>query len=117
MPKGNFLAPEWRTQPYRNVLLHYDIDPKDLSFSELGALHYNELQFVAVLYRDDGGVVNSFSRTVPISVDDDGFARLLSAPVALDQAIAIPVSGNFYLRTAIQEFSTHHIGALDVPTE
>ena len=117
LPRGNYLAPGWRDQPYRDVQLHFSIDPKDFRFTENGGLHRDALELVAVLYRDDGAVVNTFSRKFSINVDGDGYNRILSAPLALDQNIAIPVEGNYYLRTAVHEIPTDRIGAIEIPTE
>jgi VWFA-related protein len=117
LPRGNYLAPGWRDQPYRDVQLHFSIDPKDFRFTDNGGLHRDALELVAVLYRDDGAVVNTFSRKFSINVDGDGYNRILSAPLALDQNIAIPVEGNYYLRTAVHEIPTDRIGAIEIPTE
>jgi VWFA-related protein len=117
LPRGNFLAPGWRDQPYRDVQLHFSIDPKDFRFTDNGGLHRDALELVAVLYRDDGVVVNTFSRKFSINVDGDGYNRILSAPLALDQNIAIPVEGNYILRTAVHEIPTDRIGAIEIPTE
>jgi hypothetical protein len=117
LPRGNYLAPGWRDQPYRDVQLHFSIDPKDFRFTDNGGLHRDALELVAVLYRDDGAVVNTFSRKFSINVDGDGYNRILSAPLALDQNIAIPVEGNYYLRTAVHEIPTGRIGAIEIPTE
>ena len=120
LPHGNFLAAAWRGQPYRNVLLHYSINPEDLRFSTSGGVHHDALEFVAVLYRDDGVVVNSFTHTVPIFGDAGWYSRILSAPLALDLTIAVPIESNYahyYLRTAVHEIPTDRIGAIEIPTE
>jgi VWFA-related protein len=117
LPRGNFLAAEWRAQPYRTVLLHYSINPEDLRFTVADGLSHDALEFVAVLYRDDGVVVNSFTHTVPISGDFDWYSRIMSAPLAFDRNIAIPVGGNYILRAAVHEVPTDRIGAIEIPTE
>jgi hypothetical protein len=120
LPKGSFLAPAWRDQPYRNVLLHYSITPEDLHFTSSGSVHQDALEFVAVVYRDDGVVVNSFSGKTPISVDDQGYRRIMSAPLTLDRAIAVPLESNsahYVLRVAVHEIPTDRIGAIEIPAE
>lgn len=117
LPRGNYLAAEWRAQSYRNVLLHYSINPEDLRFTASNGTHRDALQFVAVLYRDDGVVVNSFTHTVPLSGDFAWYSTMMSAPLALDLSIAIPLEGNFILRTAVHEVPTDHIGAIEIPVE
>jgi VWFA-related protein len=117
LPRGNFLAAQWRAQPYRNVLLHYSINPEDLRFTASNGTHRDALEFVAVLYRDDGAVVNSFTHTVPISGDFAWYSTMMSAPLALNLTIAIPVEGNFILRTAVHEVPTDRMGVIEIPTE
>ncbi|MGA1981355.1 MAG: VWA domain-containing protein [Acidobacteriaceae bacterium] len=120
LPKGNFLAPAWRDQPYRNLLLHFSIDPADLRFTVSAGVHHDVLEFVAVLYRDDGAVVNSFSGKATLTVDDQGYARIMSAPLTFDHAIASPIESNlahYYLRTAVHEVPTARVGAIEIPVE
>jgi hypothetical protein len=124
LPKGNFLGAEWRDKPYRNVELHYTLDPHQLQFSENGDLHHDALEIVAIVYRDDGAVVNSFVRKPSITLDDDQFTRMMAAPLELSQSIAIPLestdAGNFahyILRTSIHEVPTRRVGTIEVPAE
>jgi len=120
LPKGNFLVAPWRDQPYSNVQIHYSINPDDLQFDDVAGRHHDTLAFDAVLFRDDGVVVNSFSGKVPITVDDQGYSRIMSAPLALDRTIAIPLESNYahyILRTAVHEISTDRIGAIEIPAE
>ena len=121
--KGNFLTGPFSTAPYRNYKVHYWIDPKSLKFSRLANGAYrDDLQFAAILYRDDGFVANSSSVTTHIQVSADGLEDILSSGVTFDQTIALPVVGNplpenFFLRTGIDEVSTGRVGALELPTE
>jgi hypothetical protein len=70
-----------------------------------------------VLYRDDGVQANSISFTAHLAIDAQTYARIESAPIAYDQTIAIPASGNFFLRAGVDELSSGHIGAVELPTE
>jgi hypothetical protein len=55
--------------PYRNVQLHYSINPHDLKFTRtVNDSYRDDLQFVAVVYRDDGLLANSASITAHIQV-------------------------------------------------
>jgi hypothetical protein len=113
LPKGIFLASDFRDKPYRNVTLHYSINPSDLHFTQTGDLHRDALEVIAVLYRDDGSVINTFTRKLPVTAN----SASLATPVEFTQPIAIPVDGNFYLRTAVHETATDRIGAIEIPTE
>jgi hypothetical protein len=124
LPKGNFLGAEWRDKPYRNVQLHFTIDPHELQFSENGDLHHDALEIVAIVYRDDGAVVNSFVRKPSIVLDDNQYARMMAMPLELTQNIAIPLEStdasnfaHYILRTSVHEVPTDRIGSIEVPDE
>jgi len=118
LPKDNFLADKFRNAPYRNYKIHYWIDPQSLKFQRiaLGSFRTN-LQFVAVVYQDDGFAANSISASAHIELSAADFESTLASGVTFDQTIAIPADGNFFLRTAVQEASTNRVGALEISTE
>jgi VWFA-related protein len=118
LPKDNFLAGPFRDAPYRNFRVHYWIDARNLKFSRTASGSFrDDLQFAAILYRDDGLVANTVSITTHIQAPADRLEDILTSGVTFDQTIAIPVSGNFFLRTGVQEVSTDRIGIVEVPTE
>jgi hypothetical protein len=123
LPGQNFITPPFRQDAYRNVHIHYRIDPHSLTLAQdsPGAYH-DRLQFVAVVYRDDGTPANSIASTEQVQISGDGSEGQLTSAVTFDQTIAIPVAGNplpgsFFLRVGVQEIATGHIGAVEVPTE
>jgi len=121
--KDNFLADSFRDAPYRNYKVHYWIDPKNLKFSHTANSSYrDDLQFVAIVYRDDGLVANSASITAHIQVSADELDDIHTSGVTFDQTIAIPITDNrlpdsFFLRVGVSESSTGHIGVLELPTD
>jgi hypothetical protein len=123
LPKGNFLTEPFRSIPYRNYRIHYWVDPKALTFSRTADGGYrDELQVVAMVYRDDGLVANSLATTVPIQVSADDLESEQVYGLTLDQTIAVPVTGNplpgnFFLRVGVRETPTGHVGAIEVPAE
>jgi hypothetical protein len=123
LPKGNFLTEPFRSIPYRNYRIHYWVDPKALTFSRTADGGYrDELQVVAMVYRDDGLVANSLATTVPIQVSADDLESEQVYGLTLDQTIAVPVTGNplpgnFFLRVGVSETPTGHVGAIEVPAE
>jgi VWFA-related protein len=121
--KDNFLVDAFRDVSYRNYKVHYWIDPTKLRFSRTANGSYrDDLQFVAIVYRDDGLVANSVSVTAHIQVPANDLKTILATGVTFDQTFAIPIadkllSQNYFLRVAVNETSTGHIGALEVPTD
>ena len=117
LPNNIYLTTPFQSTPYRSVRLHYRIDSDDIHFTQIPTGFAEDLQFVAVLYRDDGIQANSITFTTHLQIDAANHARIQTAPIAYDQEIAIPTKGVFFLRAAVQEISTGHIGALEIPTE
>jgi hypothetical protein len=126
--KGNFVATAFSNLPYRNYRVHFWIDPKDLKLSRLANGSYrDDLRFIAIVYSDDGSVANSVSTTAHIQVSADNLQSILTDGVTFDENISVPtrreapavdvLAPNFFLRVAVNENSTGHLGALEVPVE
>ena len=118
---GNLLTERFRQDSAHSVRLHYRIDPRSLNFSrDPSGAYRDDLEFVAVVYRDDGTPANSIASTEQVKVSGDEGA--LAPGITFDQTIALPVSGNpvpgnFVLRVAVDEHSSGRIGAIEIPTE
>ncbi|MGD0888706.1 MAG: VWA domain-containing protein [Acidobacteriaceae bacterium] len=121
--KDNFITAPFHDAPYRNYKVHYWIDPRGLKFSRTANGSYrDDLQFVAIVYFNDGLVANSASITAHIQVPADNLDDTLNSGVNFDQTIAIPITDNrlpdsFFLRVGVSETSTGHIGVLELPTD
>lgn len=121
--RDNFLATPFTDVPCRNYRVHFWIDPRDLQFARpAGGPYRDDLRFIAIVYADDGTIANSVSTTAHILFPADHLPGILTEGVTFDQNIAIPVrkdanAPNFFLRVAVTENSTGHIGALEIPVE
>jgi hypothetical protein len=118
VPKNNFLEPKWLHAQFRNYVVHYSVDTKDLAFTSpsLGLYHTN-VEFVAVVYDDFGEQVNSMVTTVPLDLGPDEYVRAMRGGIGLDQTIAVPTHGNYFLRLGLHDLTSGHIGALEIPVE
>jgi VWFA-related protein len=123
LSRDNFLAAAFRGQPYRNHRIHYWIDPQRLKFTRTPAgVFRDDLQFAAIVYGDDGLVVNSISATAHIQASADDLETILASGVTFDQTIAIPAKGDaaadhFFLRTGVMEVSSGHVGVIEIPAD
>jgi VWFA-related protein len=125
----NFLDVAYRDAPYRNYHIHYWIDPKYLKFSRADGMYRDDLQFVAIVYGDNGLAVNSISTKAHIQFPTSALRKIMASGVVFDQSVAVPAkpsagrSGpyttpeSFYLRIGVNETSTDHIGAIEIPVE
>jgi len=123
LPSNNFLTEPFRLDAYRNVRIHYWVDPRNLTFSRDSSGDYSDaLQFVAVIYRDDGVPANSIATTENIQVSADRIEEALTSGITFDQTIAVPVAGNpvpgnFFLHVGVCERSSNRIGTIEIPAE
>jgi len=126
LPEENLTVP-FRQNTCRNVHIQYRVDRRSLTLAHdsLGG-YYDSLQFIAVVYRDDGTPVNSVQSNEQIQVSAGGSAGALNSgitrDIVFDQTIAVPVDGNpipgnFFLRVGVAEHPSGHVGTLEVPTE
>jgi VWFA-related protein len=118
LPNDVYLTAPFKSSPYRAIRIHYRIARSDLQFQQTSKGTYtDDLQFVAVLYRDDGLLANSITFATHLEISPGTYARIESAPIAYDQTIAMPTTGVFFLRAGVHEIPTGHIGALEIPAE
>jgi VWFA-related protein len=118
LPQGNYLHTQWQHSPYRNYHIHYSIDPSDLQFeSDRVGSYHDTIQFIAVVYDDTGEVVNSLISTAPLKGDPEGFGQIMQNGFGIDQTIAVPTHGDFFLRLGVHDLTSDRIGALEVPVE
>ena len=125
----NFLDVAYRDAPYRNYHIHYWVDPKNLKFSRSNGVCRDDLQFVAIVYGDNGLAVNSISTKAHIQFPAGDLKKIMASGVVFDQSVAVPVKPNagrsgpyttpesFYLRIGVNETATNHIGAIEIPVE
>jgi len=118
LPAGNFLTAPFRDGAYKNYRVHYWVDPHDLRFVRTAKGSYrDDLQFVAIAYRDDGVPANSAAYTTHVEISAEELEQIETLGMTFDQEIAVPVDGSFFLRTGVNETATGHIGAIEVPAE
>ena len=119
LPKDNFLKGQWQHTPYRNYQIHYSIQPQDIQFaSQRVDSYHGNIQFIAIVYDDGGNIVNSLVNTREVQVDAAGYGRIMqSSGLGVDETIAVPAKGDFFLRIGVVDLISGRIGALEVPVE
>lgn len=117
-PKGNFLEDNWQHSPYRNFQIHYSINAHDLQLDQNSAESYTDtLELIAVVYNDDGAIVNSLVSTIPMVLRTDEYLKAINNGMGALQTIAIPSHGDYFLRLGVHDLNSGHIGALEIPAE
>jgi hypothetical protein len=118
LPKGNYLDKKYRKSEYRDYQIHYSVDTQTMQLMPTPDLNYHgHVELVAVVYDDLGQVVNSKSTQVPIDVDNASYHQMMRSGVGIDQSIAIPVKGNYFLRMGVHDVPGNKLGVLEVPVD
>jgi VWFA-related protein len=118
LPQDNYLGVQWRRSPYRDYQIHYSVNPRDIQFTpgKAGSYHAS-IELLAVVYNEYGAQVNSLVATIPLNVNANDFDRILQSGLGINQTIAIPVHGDFYLRLGVHDLTSNRVSALEVPSE
>ena len=118
LPQGNYLDKKYRKSEYRDYTVHYTVRAQTLRLMPTPDLNYHgHVELVLVAYDDMGMVVNSKSTQVAIDVDNASYHQMMQGGLGIDQSIAIPVKGNYFLRMGVYDTSGNKLGVLEVPVD
>jgi VWFA-related protein len=118
LPKGNYLDKKYGRSGYRDYEIHYSVDTQTMQLTPTPDLNYHgRMELVVVVYDDMGQVVNSKATQVPLDVDEASYHHMMRSGLGVDQSIAIPVKGNYFLRMGVYDVSGNKIGTLEVPVD
>jgi VWFA-related protein len=119
LPKDNYLAPEFRTKPFRDYHILYAFSPHNIVFTATpDGLHHGRVEFVAVLFNQQGEAVNSMVTNSEMDLKDATYRRLMQGrAMSINQTIAVPVKGNYFLRLGVHDATADHVGAIEIPVD
>ena len=118
MPPDNFLKPEWQHKPFRNFAIFYDADMHKVRFTRTpDGMRHGAIEFVAVVYTNDGEAVNSIIETAAMDVTAERYRELLVSGLQMKEEIAIPAKGVFFLRLGVHDKVGDQVGALEIPVD
>lgn len=116
LPPGNYLRPKFRAAPYRNYSLLYAADIRRIGFNRTpDGVRHNQLDFVAVVYDDQGAVVNSLLSTMNLDLSEATYRRMEGTGLVMSQRIAVPVKGKYFFRLGIRDAAGDRVGAMEIP--
>lgn len=73
------------------------------------------IEFTALLYDNDGSVLNATQKTIQLNLTPDDYKRFLSS-VNAHLEISVPVKGgNDFIRIGIHDASSNHFGVVEIP--
>ena len=68
-----------------------------------------------MVYDQSGDKVNSIMSTATIEMREETYRAMLQRGAVVQQTIAIPAKGNYFLRLGVHEIGSDQVGALELP--
>ncbi len=109
--------PKQMKPPYRHYSIAYAIDVHGIDFAPgpdgnfRGAFEYG----VRVYNADGDEIVNSVSKVVNPILPPAVYKSMLNGGANAHQEIDLPATGNYFLRIAVHDLATDHVGAIEIP--
>ncbi len=117
-PKDNYLLSEYKDKPFRmyNVQIQTDAHTIHVNKTADGVRH-GAIQFVTAVYDQSGVMINSLQTTASFDLGETPYRKFLVSGLPIQQQIAVPVKGNYFLRVGIHDLGNDHVGALEIPVD
>jgi hypothetical protein len=102
--------------PFHRVNVQYAVSRNSIEFENAAdGTHQGVVSFDALLYSQDGVLVNSATSLIKANLSTDAFNKLLDIGVQFKQPISVPDKGTYYLRVGIHDLISNHVGAVEIP--
>ena len=118
LPADNYMSAEYKGKPFRvyTVRIHADAHALRLA-PNAGGFHHGTVEFVTLVFDQAGVQVNSLLTTAVLNLSDVHYRQMLGSGLGVQQQIAVPVKGNYFLRIGVHDVASDHIGGLEIPVE
>jgi VWFA-related protein len=101
--------------PVKRYWIDYAADMHQVSASlDSDGLYHSSMEFVAIAYDRDGKILNVANRSFRLNLQSEQYNQVMQTGLPLHQELDIP-SGEVYLRIAVHDLSTDHIGSVEIP--
>lgn len=118
MPPNNFLLADWQHKPFRDYQLLFYTDARNVQFTRTAdGIRHGQVEFVAVVYDQQGRPVNSVARTAVLDLKPETWRTVLDTGLGIRGNIAIPIKGNYFLRFGVHDRASDRIGAFEIPVD
>jgi VWFA-related protein len=118
LPPDVYLRPQFASKPFRDYDIFFATDPRHLSLTQTADnLRHGQVEFVAVVYNDQGDVVNSIIAAMTLDLRPETYTNLLTTGLTYRQSIAVPAKGNYFLRLGLRDVPGDHVGAMEIPID
>jgi len=101
--------------PYRRLAVDFAINPHDFTFTHSGDIYHDDISFVTFVYDQAGTLIDSLQSTMHADFDAKVYANLMRGPFSYNEDVSVPATGNYFLRVAVQDLNTDHVGGIELP--
>jgi hypothetical protein len=117
-PPNTFLRPPYDGKPFRTYTIQIQADARRMKLTQTpDGVHHGTVEFVAVVYDQSGGLVNSQLSTASLDLNDATYRQMMQSGFPAKAQIAVPAKGNFFLRVGIHDVGGDQIGAIEIPVD
>jgi VWFA-related protein len=116
LPAGN--KPDAKLKPpYRHFTISYIIDVNNIDFTPSPDGNYRgDFEYGVNVYNADGDeIVNSASKEVNPILPPSVYQSMLKGGANAHQEIAVPATGDYFLRVGVHDLTSDHVGAIEIP--
>lgn len=112
---GNHADPKAKG-PFRRYLVTIHAETRGLHCTDLPQnQHQCRIEFATNVYDADGAQVNQQLNGVQVTLPEAKYQALLHTRLGYHQQISVPAKGTYFLRVAVHDPQSGHIGALELP--
>jgi VWFA-related protein len=118
VPASNTPDAKQMKPPYRRIDVAYVIDVHGIEFAPGPDGNYRgDFEYGVRVYNPDGDeIVNSTVKTVSPILPPAVYRSMLAGGANAHQEIDVPASGDYFLRIAVHDLTTGHVGSVEIPT-
>ena len=117
LPAGN--KPDAKLKPpYRHYTISYAIDVNNIDFAPSPDGNYRgDFEYGVNVFNADGDeLVNSASKEVNPILPPSVYQSMLKGGANAHQEIAVPATGDYFLRIGVHDMNSDHVGAIEIPS-
>ena len=102
--------------PYRYYAVGIVASGRNIAFTHgPDEIYHASVVFVTSVYDSEGNLIDTQSNTIRTSYDKARLTDVLTNGLHFDQQVAVPASGEYFLRIAVQDRTSNHTGSVELP--
>jgi VWFA-related protein len=116
---GNQLNPSFNLKgPYRRYQVDYAALASNIALPLAADGHrHGGVEFITYVYDNDGKLLNLEGHTLSMNLEPATYGQLMKTGLGFSLQISAPAKSESFLRIAIHDITTGHMGVVEVPTE